>query len=85
MRDIWAKFGCPNSPQPPEIGQKSDGGISGFLNSGQSLIKVNCHNSRNGDDIGMNLGSKTKLNKTNKITSKAFGDCDVIVIFPIYG
>ena len=39
----------------------------------------------------MKLGSVTKIDKKNKITSKNFDDdvipknCDVIVIFPIYG
>ena len=39
----------------------------------------------------MKLGSETKIDKRNKTTSKTFGndiisdDCDVIVIFPIYG
>ena len=39
----------------------------------------------------MKLGPVTKLDKINKITSKKFDDdvmsenCDVIVIFPIYG
>ena len=38
-RDICAKFGIPNLPQPPDIGQNSDDGISNFRISGQSLIK----------------------------------------------
>ena len=39
----------------------------------------------------MKLGPVTNLDKRNKMTSKNFGDdvmsvnCDVIVIFPIYG
>ena len=39
----------------------------------------------------MKLGPVTKIDKRNKITSKALNDdimstnCDVIVIFPIYG
>ena len=39
----------------------------------------------------MKLGPVTKLDKRKKTTSKKFGDdltsvnCDVIVIFPIYG
>ena len=77
--------------QSPDIGQDSDGGISDFWISGQSLINVNCHNSRTNDDIDMKLGPVTKLNKRNKTMSKKFDDdvmsenCDVIVIFPIYG
>ena len=34
MRDIRAKFGIPNSPESPDIGQNSDGGISDFRISG---------------------------------------------------
>ena len=36
-----ANFGIPDSPQCPDIGQNSDGGISNFRISGQSLIKEN--------------------------------------------
>ena len=86
-----AKFGIPNSPQSPDIEQNSDGFISDLRLSGQSLIKENCHNSRTSDDIDMKLGPVTKLDKRNKITSKKIdndvmlANCDVIVIFPIYG
>ena len=54
-------------------------------------MKENCHNSRTSDDTDMKLGPVTKLDKRKKTTSKKFGDdltsvnCDVIVIFPIYG
>ena len=91
FRDINAKFGTPNSPQSPDIGQNSDGGISDFRISGQSVIKENCHNSRTGDDIDMKLEPATKLDKRNKTISKKSDDdvlsanCDAIVIFPIYG
>ena len=81
------KFGNPNSLKSPDIGQNSDGGVSNSRISGQSLIKVNCHNSRTTDDIDMKLGPVTKLAKRNKTTSKKFDDvkiCDVIAIFPIY-
>ena len=81
----------PNSPQSPDIGQNSDGGIFDFRISGQSLIKENCQNSRTSDDSDMKLGPVTKLDKRNKTTSKK-SDYDVmspnfnvIVIFPIYG
>ena len=37
--DIRAKFGIPNLPQSPDNGQNSDGVISDFRNSGQSLTK----------------------------------------------
>ena len=70
MRDILAKFGIRNSSQSLEIGQNSDGGISDFWISGQSLIKENCHNSRTSDDIDMKLGPVTKLDKRNKTTLK---------------
>ena len=62
-----------------------------FPISAQTLIKVNCRNSRTSDDIDMKLGPVTKLDKRKKTTSKKFDDdvmlenCDVIVIFPIYG
>ena len=64
--------------------------ISRFL-PGQPLIKENCHNSRTSQDIEMKLGPVTKLDKRNKITPKHFddgvmsGNCDVIVIFRIFG
>ena len=76
-------------PQFPDIGQNSDGGISDFWISGQSFIKVNCHNSRTSDDIDMELGPVTKLDKRNKTMSKRIDDdvissCDIIGIFLIY-
>ena len=74
MRDIRAKFDIRNSPQSSDIGQNSDEGISDFRISGQSLIKRNCHNSRNIDDIDMKLGLVTKLEKRNKTMSKKFDD-----------
>ena len=91
VRDIRAKFGIPNSPQSPDIEKNSDGGISDFRISGQSLIKENGHNSRTSDDIDMKFGPVTKLDKRNKTTPKKIGDdvisanFDLIVIFPIYG
>ena len=54
-------------------------------------MKENCHNSRTSDNINMKIGPVTKVAKRNKTTSKIFHDdvvsanCDVIVIFPIYG
>ena len=91
IRDICAKFSIPNLLQSPDIGRSSDGSISNFRISGQSLIKENCHNSRNSGDIDMKLEPVTKLYKRNKATLKELHDdvmsenCDVIVIFPIYG
>ena len=78
-------------PQFPDVEQNSDGGISDFRIFGQSRMKKNCHNSRTRDEIDIKLGPVTKLGKRNKATSKKFDDdvmsanCDVIVIFPIYG
>ena len=69
----------------------SDGDTSDFQISGQSLVKVNCYNSRTSNDTDMKLGPVTKLDKRNKTTSKKFDDdiisanYDVAVIFPIYG
>ena len=88
MRDIYAKFGDPYSPQSPDIEQNSDGGISNFRISGKSLMKENFHNSRTSNDIDMKLGPVPKLDKRRQ---KKFDDdimsanYDVIVIFPIYG
>ena len=71
--------------------KNSDGGISDFRISGQSLIKENCHNSRTSNDIDIVLGPVTKLDKRNKTTSKKYdddvksGNCDVIFIFRIFG
>ena len=70
IEDICAKFGIHNLPQSPDIGQNSDGGISDFRISGQSLIKENCYNSRTSDDIDMKLATVTRLDKRNKTTSK---------------
>ena len=91
MRDIRAKFLIHNLPQSPDIGQNSDRGISNFQISGQSLIKENYHNSRTSDDSSIKLGPVTKFNKRKKTTLKKFDvdvaseNCDVIVIFHIFG
>ena len=91
IRDICAKFGIHDSPESPDIVQNSDGSVSDFRISGQSLIKKNCHSSRTSSDIDMKLGPVTKLDKRNKTTSKKFDldlmseNCDVIVIFWIFG
>ena len=58
------------SPQSPDIGQNSDGGVSDFRISVQSLINKNCHNYRTSNDIDMKLGPVTELDKRNKATSK---------------
>ena len=91
ISDILTWFCVSISPQSPDVGQNSEGGISDFWISGESLRKESCHNSRTSDDIDMKLGALTKLDKRHKIISKIFVD-DVIlanhyaiVIFPIYG
>ena len=56
----------PNSPQSPDVGQNSDGGISDLRISGQSLIIEICHNSRTSDDINMKLGPVTYLKRQTK-------------------
>ena len=73
------------------LGKTQTQGISGFRISAQSLLKVNCHNSRTSDDIDMKLEPATKFDKRNKTKSNKFDD-DVmsasyhgIVIFSIYG
>ena len=45
-------------------------GISIFWNSGQSLIKEKCHNSRTSNDIDMKLGPLLKLGKRNTMSKK---------------
>ena len=40
--------------------ETSDGGVSDFLISDQSLIHENCHNSRTRNGIDMKLGQVTK-------------------------
>ena len=50
--------------------QNSDWGISDFWITGQSLMKINFHNSRTSDDIDMKLQPVTKIDKRNKTTSK---------------
>ena len=72
IRDIRDKFGIPNSPQSPDIGQNSGRSISNFRISLQSFIKENCHKSRISDDIDMKLGPVSKLKKRNKTSSKTF-------------
>ena len=66
-------------------------GISDFRISGQSFLKTNCHNSRTSDDIDMNLGPVTKLDKRNKTMTETVDNdtvlnkCDSIATFSIYG
>ena len=71
--------------------QNCDRVISHFQISDQSMMKENCHNSRTSNDIDMELGPVTKIDKRNTVILKKFdndlilANCDVIVIFPIYG
>ena len=82
---VCAKFGIPNSPQSPDIGQNSDGGIFKFWISGQSLKNKTCHNSRTMNDINIKLWIVTKLDKKTMATArKPEGDvmsenCDIIL------
>ena len=66
FRDVRAKFLAPVSRCWAKLRRV----ISDFGIPGQSLIKGNCHNSRTSDGIDMKLGPVTKLDKTNKTTSK---------------
>ena len=74
MRDIRAKFGIPNSPQSPDIGQNWVGGISDFRISGQCYINENCHNSRTNHDIDIKLRPVTEVDKRNTATSEKIDD-----------
>ena len=49
------------------LGETQTGVISDFRVSGQSLIKVNCHNPRTCDDINMKLGPVAQLDKRNHV------------------
>ena len=57
----------------------------------KSLINESCRNSRNSNDTDMKFGPVNKLGKRNSTTPKKFDDvfksvnCDIIVIFWIYG
>ena len=80
----------PNSTQSLDIGKNSGGRISDLWISGQSLMKVNCRNSRTSDVIDIKFGPVTKLDKRNNTASKIFdndvlpANYDVIIIFQIY-
>ena len=81
---VRAKFSIPNFPQA------TDGGISNFEISGQSLINKNVHNSGTSDDIDMILGPIITTYKAITKAQKQFDteivlkNCDVIVFFLIY-
>ena len=57
-------------PQSSDIGQNSDGGISDFRVSAQSLLNEKSHNSRTSNDTDMKLAPVTKLGKSNMTRSK---------------
>ena len=65
--------------------------IFDFWISVKFLIQKNCYNSRTTNDIDIKLGPVTKPDNLNKTAAKNVDDgfllenCDVIVIFPIYG
>ena len=80
IKNVRAKFGIFYWSQSPDIGQNSNGCISDFRISDQSLIKRNCYNSRTSDDIDMKLGPVTKLDKRNKMTSKEFDDDFTVIL-----
>ena len=68
IRDIPAKFDVHKFPRSPDIMQNSDGWISDFWISGQSLTNENCHNLKSSNDIDMKLGPVSKLGKRNMLT-----------------
>ena len=59
-------------PESLNIGQNSDGGISDFLISSQSIGNKNCHNCRTSYGIDINPGPVTKLDKRNMVIAKNF-------------
>ena len=64
----------PNLLQSADIEENPYGCISDFRISGQSTIKGNCHNTGTINDIGMKLGTVTKVDKGNKTRSTEFDD-----------
>ena len=69
-RDTNEKFYIPNSRQSPNFGQNSDGNISNFEISAQSLIKAKCHNYRTRSDLDMKIWPVTKPDRKNTGTSR---------------
>ena len=64
---------CYSLPVPiPRYWAKLRGTYFRSLDSGQSPINRNCHNSRTTGDIDLKLGPVTKLDKRNKKTSNAW-------------
>ena len=70
ITDIYAKFGIPNLPHSPHIGQNTNGDITHFRIFGQFFLKENCHNSRASDDVDMKRKAVTKPDKRSKARSK---------------
>ena len=73
-------------PQSSDIGKNSDGDISDFWITGQSLINENCHNNRTSNDVDIKLVSISKLDNRNTERQKKDNDVtsanwDVIVFF----
>ena len=87
ITNIRTKFGIPNLPQPPDIGENSYKGIShsDFRISDQASIKQNCYKSRTSDDIDIKLGPETKATSKKIDNNFMSGNCDDIVIFPVCG
>ena len=85
-RYAHAKLFISNWLLSSDIEQNSEGGIFDSRTSGQSLIKVNCHNSRTSYDIDMDLGPEKQSRVKKKTDDNVMsGNCDIIVIFLIYG
>ena len=84
IRDIRAKFGIPNFPQSPDIGQNTDRCISDCQIFGEYFINENFHNSRTSYNTDMKLGSVTKLDKSNRATSKKINDDVMLPNFDVF-
>ena len=78
IRDIRAKFGIPNSCQPPDTGQNSGSDISDFQISGQSFINENYHNFRNSHNIDINSDQQLHFTRATRQLKK--NDFDVISV-----
>ena len=74
IRVIRAKLGILNLPQSADIEQNSDGSISNFGISSESLTNENRHNSRTSNDFSMKLDTKL----TNKYSNVKKIDNDIM-------
>ena len=70
MRNNLAKLGIPNLPQSLYIRQNSDGDITNFRISGQSLKNKNCYNSKTSYDIDTKLEPITEIDNRRTTTLK---------------